>query len=147
MTVIYISRLERFFRIAAELELDKEDLRRHADFVHRKTHDLLLRAEGTASAHGREAIDLPITKGLGESIQACRRIDDRELPVEPILEALSQLPQLHLGYDESVREALPRIVGGLSYALARCFKIIDPKVKHPHGEHWRAAFEIFDLLL
>ena len=62
MSVIYISRLERFFRIAAELEFDKEDLRRHTEFVHRKTHDLLLRAEATANANGRdviEAIDLP----------------------------------------------------------------------------------------
>ena len=150
MSVIYISRLERFFRLAAEIEVDKEDLRRHADFVHRKTRDLLLRAEATARANGRdviEAIDLPITKGLQESIEACRKIDAEELSVEPILEALAQLPQLDLGYGETTRQSLPGIIGGLTYALARCFKIIEPKLKHPHGEHWRAAVRIFDLLL
>ena len=150
MTVIYITRLEHFFRLAAELEVGKDDLKRHADFVHRKTHDLLLRAEATARANGRdviEAIDLPITKGLQECIYACRKIDAQELPLEPVLEALAQLPQLDLGYGETLLPALPGVVGGLTYALARSFKIIDPKLKHPHGEHWRAAFQLFDLLV
>jgi hypothetical protein len=35
-------RFERFFRHAADLDIDKEDLRRYSDFVHRKTYDLLL---------------------------------------------------------------------------------------------------------
>ena len=38
----------------------------------------------------------PITKGLQENIQASRRIDDPQLSVEPILEALTQLPPLRL---------------------------------------------------
>jgi hypothetical protein len=146
----YIARLERYFRHAAELELDKDDLRRYADFVHRKTHDLLLRGEATATANGRDVIepqDLPITKGLQENIQASRRIDDPQVSVEPILEALTQLPPLRLAYGEATTAKLPEIVGGLSYALARTFRIIDPKVKHPHSQHWAAASQLFDLLL
>jgi hypothetical protein len=146
----YIDRLERFFRHAAELELDKDDLRRHADFIHRKTHDLLLRGEANARANGRDVIepqDLPITKGLQECMQATRRIDDPQLSLEPILEALTQLPPLKLAYGEATTAKLPEIVGGLSYALAKTFKIIDPKLKHPHSQHWEAAFQLFDLLL
>jgi hypothetical protein len=62
-----ISRFERFFRLAASLDVDKEDIHRYQDFLRRKSHDLLLRAETTAKANGRDVIavcDLPITKGL-----------------------------------------------------------------------------------
>jgi hypothetical protein len=38
-------------------------------------------------------------------------------------------------------------VGGLSVALARAFKIIDPNLKNPATEHWRRSFQIFDLML
>jgi hypothetical protein len=39
------------------------------------------------------------------------------------------------------------VVGGLSVALARAFKIINPDRKNPATEHWRCSFQIFDLLL
>ena len=42
---------------------------------------------------------------------------------------------------------LPSIAGGLSVALARSFKIIDPNLKNPMTEHWERAFQIFDQLL
>jgi Domain of unknown function (DUF1931) len=42
---------------------------------------------------------------------------------------------------------LPEIAGGLSLALARMFKIIDPDLKNPQSEHWERFFRIFDLLL
>jgi hypothetical protein len=32
-------------------------------------------------------------------------------------------------------------------ALARSFKIVDPKLKNPSSEHWQRSFEMFDLLL
>jgi hypothetical protein len=36
---------------------------------------------------------------------------------------------------------------GLSLALARSFKIIDPELKNPDTEHWERAFRLFDLLI
>ena len=39
------------------------------------------------------------------------------------------------------------IAGGLSVALARTFKIIDPALKTPHTVQWERSFEIFHLLL
>ncbi|MGZ3297268.1 MAG: DUF1931 family protein, partial [Xanthobacteraceae bacterium] len=38
-----VARFERFFRAAAGLDVDKEDLKRYADFVNRKIYDLLIR--------------------------------------------------------------------------------------------------------
>jgi hypothetical protein len=39
------------------------------------------------------------------------------------------------------------VVGGLSVALARSFKIVDPTLRHPQTKHWDMAFALFDLLL
>jgi hypothetical protein len=149
--VTHIANFERFFRRSAGLDVDKEDLRRYADFVHGKTFDLLLRAEANAKANGRDVIqpfDLPITKGLQESVHAYRRIrDELEIEIEPSLRKLVGLPQLDLAYGEEVDMRLPEIVGGLSYALACTFKIVSPELKNPQTSHWETVFKIFDLLL
>jgi hypothetical protein len=39
------------------------------------------------------------------------------------------------------------VVGGLSVALARTFRIVEPGLKNPQTRHWERAFQIFDLLL
>jgi len=145
-----IAKFERFFRRAAGLDIDKEDLRRYDDFVHQKAYDLLLRGEANAKANGRDVIqpsDLPITKGLQESIHAYRRIDDERLDLASILGQLTKLPQLDLAYSEETAAKLPEIVGGLSYALARCFKILYPDLKNPQTQHWGSAYQLFNLLL
>jgi hypothetical protein len=35
----------------------------------------------------------------------------------------------------------------LGVALARSFKIIDPKMVNPSSDHWERAFRLFELLL
>jgi hypothetical protein len=145
-----IAKLERFFRLAASLDIDKGDLRRYDEFVHKKTYDLLLRGEANAKADGRDVIqpyDLPITKGLQESIHAFRKINAEELELEPILRGLAQLPQLDLAYGEETAAKLPEVVGGLSYALARSFRIVSPDLKNPQSSHWETVLRLFDLLL
>jgi hypothetical protein len=52
-----------------------------------------------------------------------------------------------LAYSVETEAQLPGIVGGLSVALARTFKIIDPDLKNPQTMHWERASNIFDLLL
>jgi Domain of unknown function (DUF1931) len=42
--------VERFFRVAAGLDVDKEDIRRYYEFVDQKVIDLLLMAQHTAKA-------------------------------------------------------------------------------------------------
>ena len=46
--VMGIARFERFFRAAAGLDVDKEDLKRYADFINRKIRDLLISGEAVA---------------------------------------------------------------------------------------------------
>jgi hypothetical protein len=148
MPVMNVSRFERFFRLAASLDVDKEDLRRYNEFVNHKIYDLLLRGQATAKTNGRDMIlprDLPITKGLQESIHDFRDIDE-ELELQPILDDLTRRP-LEFGYTEETEAQLPRIAGGVSVALARSFKLIDPDIKNPQTAHWERAFKLFDLLL
>ncbi len=144
-----ISKFKRFFRIAAGLDIDKSDIKRHDDFVNRKVYDLLIRGEDTAKANGRKIIepfDLPITKGLQECIRAFKAMDE-QVELRPILDYLAARPPLSLAYSDETEARLPEIVGGLSLALARTFKVIDPDLKNPQTEHWQRSFQIFDLLL
>jgi Domain of unknown function (DUF1931) len=147
--VMSINKFERFFRIAAGLDVDKKDLKRYSDFVNQKTYDLLIRGKAAATENGRDIIqpaDLPITKGLQESIHEFRKIDE-EIDLKSILEYIGSLPPLNVTYSYETEERLPRVVGGLSVALARTFTIIDPDLKNPQTKHWERVFRIFDLLL
>ena len=149
MAVTAIARFERFFRSAAGLDVDKSDLRRYSDFVNDKLYDLLLRAQAAAKANGRDVIephDLPITKGLQERIHEFRTLDE-EIELQPIFDHLAARPPLDLAYGEEAEARLPAIAGGISVALARTFKVIDPELKNPQTRHWEMALRIFDLLL
>lgn len=147
--IVGVTQFERFFRAAAGLDVDKNDLKRYSDFVNRKIYDLLLRGEAAAKANGRDVIqpfDLPITKGLQESVHEFRKLNE-QIELEPILDQLMARPPLDLAYGMETEARLPEIAGGLSLALARTFKIIDPDLKNPQSEHWERSFRIFDLLL
>jgi hypothetical protein len=149
MAVTAIARFERFFRSVAGLDVDKSDLRRYSDFVNDKLYDLLLRAQAAAKANGRDVIephDLPITKGLQERIHEFRALDE-EIELQPILDHLAARPPHDLAYGEEAEARLPAIAGGISVALARTFKVIDPELKNPQTRHWEMALRIFDLLL
>jgi hypothetical protein len=149
MALMAVNRFERFFREAASLDVDKDDLRRYNDFLNRKLYDLLLIGQATAKANSRDIIepwDLPLTKGLQESVHDFERMDE-EVELRPILEQLAALPPLDLAYSEETEARLPELVGGLSLGLARTFKVIDPALKNPQTKHWERAFQIFDLLM
>src|SRR5258705_11560766 len=149
MPVMNVAKFERFFRLAASLDVDKGDLRRYNDFLDHKLYDLLLRAQAATKTNGRDIIwpaDLPITKGLQESIHAYKKIDE-QIELEPILEGLTKLPPLDYDYSDLTEEELPRVAGGLSVALARSVKVVEPVLKNPNYAHWDRAFHIFDLLL
>jgi hypothetical protein len=144
-----VSQFERFFRLVASIDVDKDDLKRFDDFVNDKIYDLLIRGVANAKANNRDVIqrsDLPITKGLQESIHAFRKID-AEVSLASILDQLTRWPPLDLVYDDEVKSRFPEIAGGLGVALGKTFVIIDPDVKNPNTEHWERAFEVFNLLL
>jgi hypothetical protein len=149
MPVIGVSKFQRFFRVAAGLNVDKDDLKRYSDFIDQKIDDLLVVAQASAKANNRDIInpsDLPITKGLQRNIQDFDDIDT-EVQLDPILEQLAGRvpPNLTLAVETEAR--LPTIVGGLSVALARTFRIVDPDQENPQAKQWQRAFEIFDQLL
>jgi hypothetical protein len=147
--VMGVAKFERLFRMAAGLDVDKQDLKRYSDFVNHKLYDLLVRGEAAAKANSRDIIepfDLPITKGLQESIHGFRDID-AGIELAPILARLILEPPLDLAIGSETEARLPSITGGLSVALARAFKIIDPDLKNPQSLHWQRSFQLFDLLL
>ncbi|MFD8259801.1 DUF1931 family protein [Streptomyces griseoluteus] len=149
MTVMGVSKFERFFRAAASLDVDKSDLKRYSDFVDDKLYDLLVIGQATAKANGRDTVepwDLPITKGLQESIHRFRRLDE-EVELKPILEQLASHPPLDRTPTQETEERYPEIIGGLSVALAETFKIMHPDVKNPQTSHWEGVTAVFDRLL
>jgi hypothetical protein len=144
----FITRFERFFRAAASIDVDKEDLRHYQAFLDAKVADFLQRACDVAKDSGRKVIlpgDLPITKGLAACMEEFRGLDE-ELELEPVLERLGKKPQLDLEYDEETYALIPVLIGGMSIALARSFKIIDPDAKGIVTAHWERAFRLFDLV-
>ena len=93
-----------------------------------------------------EPWDLPITKGLQESIHAFRRLDEANA-VEPLLEQIAIRPQMDVAFADETVERFPEILGGISVALAKTFQILDPESRGPHTDDWERAFRIFDTLL
>jgi hypothetical protein len=149
MAVMGTAKFERFFRLAASLDVDKDDLRRYEDFVNQNVTDLLIRGQASAKANLRdvvEPIDLPITKGLQEQIHEFRRID-QDVGLRPLLDELTIRPAIDMAIGDETDAELPEIVGGVSVALSRTFKIIDHELKNPQTEHWERSFRLFDLLL
>ena len=150
MTVIAgIPRIERLLREAAGLDIDKSDLRRHEEFVNRKVHDLLQRGCAIAKANGRDVVlpsDLPVTGGLQHCIHEFRALD-QDVEVRAILDQLAKLPPLELAFSDEVTAGLPDLAGGLTVALARSFKIVDPDLRNPGTAEWDRAFALFDLLI
>jgi len=71
----------------------------------------------------------PITKGLQERIHEFGNIDE-PIELKPIIDHLAALPSLDLAYSEETEARIPELAGGISVALARTFKIIDPALKN-----------------
>ena len=144
-----ITQFERFFRRTASLDVDKQDLKRYSNFINHKIYDLLVRGQAVAGANDRDIIephDLPITPGLQEDIYAFSKLDEL-IGLHSILEHIAGRPPLDRALSDATESCLPRIGGGLSVALARSFKVIDPNTKNPATREWERAFRRFNLLL
>ncbi len=140
--------IERLFREAAGIDLDKSDLLRVREFVDARVYDMLVVAVARARANGRDIIepwDLPVGKGLQERIHEFRRYDVA-VSLEPLLRSLEKLPPLELGYSVEVEAFLPELIGGLTTALAHLFATLEPGLRNPQTHHWEKAERIFRLL-
>ena len=144
-----IHRLEKLFRRTGDLTLDKSDTQRLENFVRRKIADLILRGEANAKANSRVVVepwDLPITKGLQETIHRFRLMN-AELQLTDYLAGMAGLPPSDLAIGDETQARLSEIAGGLCLSLAETFKIIDPDLKNPTTQDWERAYRVFDLLL
>ena len=144
-----VHRLEKMFRQESALALDKSDLERLEGFVRQKVQDLVIRGEANAKANNRDVVepwDLPITKGLQETIHRFRMVN-AELQLTDYLGGLIALPQTDLAIGDETEARFPEIAGGLCLALSDTFKIIEPDLKNPQTKDWDRAYRLFDLLL
>ncbi|MBV9884320.1 MAG: DUF1931 family protein [Sphingomonadaceae bacterium] len=149
MAVATIHRLEQLFRRAAGLDLDKSDFGRLEDFVRRKVEDLVVRGEANARANARDVVqpwDLPITKGLQETIHRFRLVNV-ELRLTEYLAGLIRLPPTDLAIGDETEARFPEIAGALCIALAETFRITDEELRNPMTEDWERAYRLFGLLL
>lgn len=99
-----------------------------------------------------EAAALPETPNLDGAYPRLDRMRefDKLDEAEEIRELLRQVvrrPPADVTFAEETEQLLPELFGGLSVALARSFRVIDPKLTHPATEHWEQAFDIFRLVL
>ena len=144
-----LAKFERFFRAAGGVGVDRDDVKRYLDFVNDAVYDLLLMGQATAKANARDILepwDLPITKGLQESIHAFQKLDE-QIELGPIVDQLAARPPLDAALSEDTQARLPLIFGGISVALAKMFKIVDAELKAVHTLEWERAFSIFRLLI
>ena len=139
------------FRFVAAFAADDltGDVNRYLDFVNDAIYDLMVIGQATAKANVRDVIepwDLPITKGLQESMHQFEKLEE-EIELQPILESLAARPPLDVTLDEETEARLPLIFGGISVALAKTFKFIDAELKAVHTEEWERTFSLFRLLI
>ncbi len=148
MAVIGFHKLEELFRRGASLDIKKGHAKEVTDIVEQKLYDLLLMGQKAAKYNGRDVIwkyDLPITKGLEETINEFKKLE-QELELQDILDRLATHPPL-LELEAELEKALPEIVGGLTLVLARIMKKIDEENRAVSHELIERAKEIMDLTL
>jgi hypothetical protein len=149
MPVMGFTKFERFFRAAGGVSVDRDDIKRYLDFVNDTIYDLLLIGQATAKANVRDIIepgDLPVTKGLQERTHEFQRIEE-EIELMPVLESLAARPPLDYALSDATQARLPLLFGGISMALARIFKLVEPDIKAVHSAEWERAFSLFRLLV
>jgi hypothetical protein len=142
-------KFERLFRAAAEVRVDRDDIKSYLDFVDDVIYDLLITAQATAKANIRDIIapsDLPVTKGLQECVHEFQRLEE-EVELRPLLDQLAARPPLDVGLSEEAEARLPLLYGGISVALAKMFKIVDAELTAVHRREWERAFRLFRLLI
>ncbi len=150
MSVVFgANRLEELVLSVSGLSFDKSDMQRLSDLVDDKLYDLLLIGVRHASYNNRDLImepDLPLTKGLRESMQNFELYEE-ELRVEPVLEELATYPLLEREPSQEVVDLLPELMGTLIMVTTQLIRIVDPEVTNPTAETWRRVREAMDLII
>lgn len=142
---------ERFFRSVASIKIDKNDVRRFREFVDEQIDDIAIAGRNSAKWNGRDVIvaqDLPVTKGVQERMREFDKLEEAEEIRELLRQVVRQPPgDVTFAEDtEDTEELLPDLFGGLSIALARSFRVMDPTVSNPSTDHWNRALTLFRLV-
>ena len=149
MAVVGFTKLEALFRKAASLDIKKGHAKEITDIAEKKLYDLLLAAERNANMNGRDVIwesDLPITKGLQETIIEFKKLEE-ELSVDDILAFLATVPPLKYPLSKEVEDKLPELVGVILVVLARIIKEVDDNNRQVTHEAIEKASKILDLTM
>jgi hypothetical protein len=139
---------QRFFRSVASIKIDKNDVRRFREFIDEEIDDIAISGRNSATWNGRDVIvaqDLPITKGVQERMREFDKLEEAE-EIRELLRQVVRQPPADVTFADETEELLPELFGGLSIALARSFRVVDPTVSNPSPEHWNRAFALFRLV-
>jgi Domain of unknown function (DUF1931) len=145
---IGIPLFERFFHSAAGIKIHKNDLRRFREFIDEQIDSIAIAGRDVAKWNGRDVIvpqDLPITKGVQERIREFDKLDAAE-EIRDLLRQAVRRPPADVTFSEDTERMLPELFGGLSVALARSFRLIDPTSEKPSTQHWDRACALFRLI-
>jgi hypothetical protein len=144
-----IPEVQRFFREAGSVDIDTADVDRYRTFVDEKIDDIAIAGRDSARWNDRDVIapqDLPITKGMQERMREFGKLDTADDMRQLIGQNLRRPPD-DVTFGDETEGVLTEVFGGLSLALARSFRIVDPDVENPQTRHWQRAFELFRLTL
>jgi len=143
-----ISLFQRFFGSVASIKIDKNDVRRFREFVDEQIDDIAISGRNSAKWNGRDVIvvqDLPVTKGIQERMREFDKLEEAD-EIRELLRQVVRQPPGDVTFAEGTEELLPELFGGLSIALARSFRVMDPTVSNPSTDHWNRAFTLFRLV-
>ena len=148
MAVMGFHKLKELFHKGASLDIKKGHAKDITDIVEEKLYDLLLMGQKSAKYNGREVIwkyDLPITKGLEETINEFKKLE-HELELQEILDNLATYPPL-FELEIELEKSLPEIVGGLTLVLAKIIKKLEKEHNTVNHEFIKEAKYIMNLVL
>ena len=143
-----IPAFERFFRSVASIKIHKNDVRRFREFVDEQIDDIAIAGRNSAKWNGRDVVvpqDLPITRGVQERMREFDKLEEAE-EIRELLRQVVRQPPSDVTFADDTERLLPELFGGLSIALARSFRVVDPKVSNPSTEHWDRVFTLFRLV-
>jgi hypothetical protein len=144
-----IPEVQRFFRGAGSIDVDKADVDRFRTFVDEKVDDLAIAGRDTARWNGRDVIapqDLPITRGLQEQMREFDKLHEAD-DLREWLRGTLRRPPDDVTFGEETEGVLTEVFGGISVAVTRSFRIVDPEVRNPSTQHWDRVFDLFRLTI
>jgi Domain of unknown function (DUF1931) len=139
---------QHFFRSVGGIKIDKNDVRRFRKFIDEEIDDIAISGRNSATWNGRDVVvaqDLPITKGVQERMREFDKLEEAQ-EIRELLRQVVRQPPGDVTFADETEDLLPELFGGLSIALARSFRVVDPTVSNPSPEHWDRAFTLFRLV-